>query len=96
MGLRAEGKSRRAESEPCATTLDYHTFVSRLRRPFVAERIFFVTNNLLRTRWRLADLDFEALGRAMAGVRARRRCLLTGYVFMPDQWRICFEWPTGG
>jgi hypothetical protein len=51
--------------------------MSRLRRPFVAGRVFFITNNLLRTRLRFTDADFEALAGAMPGVRTRRQCLLS-------------------
>ena len=57
-----------------------------LRRPFVAGRVFFITHNLLRTRAHFAEADFETLADALTRVRLRRRCLLTGYVFMPDHW----------
>jgi putative transposase len=70
--------------------------VSRLRRPFLAGRIFFITNNLLRTRRRFSDADFEALAGAIATVRTRRRCLLTGYIFMPDHWHaLLYPGPEG-
>jgi hypothetical protein len=52
--------------------------VSRLRRLFVAGKIFFITDNLLRTRTHFTEADFEALAAAFLGVRCRRRFLLTG------------------
>jgi putative transposase len=64
--------------------------MSRLRRPFLVGRIFFITNNVLRTHPRLTDADFEVLAQAIEGVRARRHFLLTGYVFMPDHWHALF------
>ena len=64
----------------------YNRCVSRLRRLFVAGKIFFITNNLLRTRAHFTETDFEALAAAFLRVRRRRRFLLTGYVFMPDHW----------
>jgi len=60
--------------------------MSRLRRPFIAGRIFFVSNNCLRRRINLADPDFEMLAAVIVRVRARRQFLVTGYVFMPDHW----------
>jgi putative transposase len=60
--------------------------MSRLRRPCIARQVFFITNNLLRTRTRLTEADFQALADAMSRVRARRHFLLAGYVLMPDHW----------
>jgi len=60
--------------------------MSRLRRWFVREKVLFITCNLLRTRTRLTDRDFEALASAIAAVRKRREFLFTAYVFMPDHW----------
>lgn len=60
--------------------------MSRLRRLFVAGKIFFVTCTVLRTRTPLSEHEFEILARAFDGIRKRRRFLLGGYVFMPDHW----------
>ncbi|MBI1982994.1 MAG: transposase [Acidobacteria bacterium] len=49
-------------------------------------RIFFVTCNLHRQQPFMDDLGFQALGEAIAGVRKRRKFLITAYVFMPDHW----------
>jgi putative transposase len=60
--------------------------MSRLRRWFVREKVFFITCNLLRTRTPLTDTDFEVLASAITAVRKRREFLITAYVFMPDHW----------
>ena len=60
--------------------------MSRLRRLYVTEKIFFITCNLLRTRTRLMEADFQALVDAILRVRSRRKFLFSGYVFMPDHW----------
>jgi hypothetical protein len=44
----------------------YPTAVSRLRRPFLSERFFFLTVNLLQDRSLLDELDF-AIPRAIPG-----------------------------
>jgi putative transposase len=67
-------------------SLRYNRSVSRLRRLFVAGKIFFITNNLLRARTPFTERDFGALAAAFLRVRRRRTFLLTGYVFMPDHW----------
>ena len=60
--------------------------MSRLRRLLVADKIFFITCNVSRIRLPLVDADFVCLAEAILGVRARRKFLFTGYVFMPDHW----------
>jgi REP-associated tyrosine transposase len=62
--------------------------MSRLRRPWVTGKIFFVTCNLLRTRTNMTERDFQALADAVRRVRERRRFLLPAYVFMPDHWHM--------
>ena len=66
--------------------LRYNLLMSRLRRLQITGRIFFLTCNLLTTRTRLTEPDFEALANALIGVRNRRGFSLPGYVFMPDHW----------
>jgi putative transposase len=66
--------------------LRYTSLVSRLRRPFLADRLFFVTCNLLRARTNLMGREFAVLARVFESVRQRRNFLLGGYVFMPDHW----------
>jgi putative transposase len=60
--------------------------MSRLRRLFVSGKIFFVTCNILRTRTKLTEPEFELLADAFDRVRRRRGFLLGGFVFMPDHW----------
>jgi REP-associated tyrosine transposase len=58
----------------------------RLRRLLVSRKIFFVTCNLLRTRLKFTENDFECLAEALRQVRARREFRLAGYIFMPNHW----------
>ncbi len=51
VALITRSKGVRKTAGPKAA-LRYNSCMSRLRRPFVAGRIFFITNNLLRTRRR--------------------------------------------
>ncbi len=63
--------------------------MSRLRRPFLSDRYFFVTVRLLKERARLSDADLQALALAFNRARApphhlvgdeihqQRRCGLT-------------------
>jgi len=60
--------------------------MSRLRRPFLYDRYFFVTVCLLKTRRRLQHPDFERLANALARVRRKHGFLLTAWVFLPDHW----------
>ena len=60
--------------------------MSRLRRPFLYDRYFFVTVCLLKTRRRLFDPDFERFAYAMARMRRQHGFLLTAWVFLPDHW----------
>jgi putative transposase len=67
--------------------------MSRLRRPFLSDRYIFVTVNLLRSRSRLGDGDFERLAAAVQRMRAKHRFLLTAWVFLPDHWHAIFYPP---
>jgi hypothetical protein len=60
--------------------------MSRLRRLVLADRYFFVTCNLLRTRAVLNEDDFEVLVRVMQARREEHGFLLTAWVFLPDHW----------
>jgi putative transposase len=64
--------------------------VSRLRRPFLSDRYFFVTVRRLNARTHLADADFHRLALAFIRVRAMHPFYLTAWVFLPDHWHaIC-------
>jgi REP element-mobilizing transposase RayT len=64
--------------------------VSRLRRPFLSDRYFFVTVRLLRPRVKMTDGDFARLAQAFNRARAWHPFLLTAGVFLPDRWHaIC-------
>jgi putative transposase len=58
--------------------------MSRLRRPFVYDRYIFVTVDLLRSRARLQDTDFQRLARALTRMRRKHGFVLTAWVFLPD------------
>ena len=60
--------------------------MSRLRRPFLYDRYFFVTVNLVPRRAILQGQDYQLLGRSLAGMRRKHGFLLTAWVFLPDHW----------
>ncbi len=60
--------------------------MSRLRRLVLSDRYFFVTCNLLRTKKRLNDDDFEILARVVQARREERGFLLAAWLFLPDHW----------
>ncbi|MCL5005607.1 MAG: transposase [Acidobacteria bacterium] len=64
--------------------------MSRLRRPFLSDRYFFITVRLLRRREKMTDADFVLLAQAFNRVRSLHPLLLTAWVFLPDHWHaIC-------
>jgi len=70
--------------------VSYSSAVSKLRRPFLSNRYFFLTVRLLRRRGKLADPDFRLLARAFNRARALHPFYLTAWVFLPDHWHaIC-------
>ncbi|MBI1941945.1 MAG: transposase [Acidobacteria bacterium] len=62
--------------------------MSRLRRPFLSDRFFFITVRLLRTRTQLSEADFTSLALALNRGRAMRPFYLTEWVFLPDHWHM--------
>jgi REP element-mobilizing transposase RayT len=60
--------------------------MSRLRRPFLSDRFFFLTVKLLPKRRDLAQADFACLARCLGAVRCRQRVFLTAWVFLPNHW----------
>jgi putative transposase len=70
--------------------LVYPSAVSRLSRPFLSDRCFFVTARLLKRRAKLGRADFRLLALALNRGRAMHPFLLTAWVFLPDHWHaIC-------
>jgi len=68
----------------------YSTAMSRLRRPFLPDRYFFISVRLRRRREKMADADFVLLARVFNRARALHPFLLTAWVFLPDHWHaIC-------
>jgi len=64
--------------------------VSKLRRPFLSGRYFFITVRLLRRRSKLTQADLALLARAFNRARALHPFCLTAWVFLPDHWHaIC-------
>jgi hypothetical protein len=51
--------------------------MSRLRRPFLHDPCIFVTVDLLKSRARLQDTDFERLARALTRMRRKHGFVLT-------------------
>ena len=73
-----------------ALPVRYPSTVSRLRRPFLSDRFFFVTVRLLQERSELRDADFHSLALAFRRARRLRPFFLTAWVFLPDHWHaIC-------
>jgi REP element-mobilizing transposase RayT len=60
--------------------------MSRLRRPFLYDRYFFVTVDLLRQRHKLQDSDYARLENALSRMRRKHGFVLTAWVFLPDHW----------
>ena len=68
----------------------YSIAVSKLRRPFLSHRYFFIVVRLLRRREKFTEPDFALLARAFNRARALHPFYLTAWVFLPDHWhRIC-------
>ncbi|TAM80937.1 MAG: hypothetical protein EPN47_13715 [Acidobacteria bacterium] len=68
----------------------YSGAMSRLRRPFLSDRYFFITVRLLDERARLRDADFQLLALALSRVRRQHPFYLTAWVFLRDHWHaIC-------
>jgi len=68
----------------------YSSGVSRLRRPYLSDRFFFITVRLLERRRKLDDADFERLALAIRRVRTEHPFFLTAWVFLPNRWHaIC-------
>src|SRR5947209_2228589 len=73
-----------------ASELLYSSAVSRLRRPFLSDRYFFITVRLLKERAKLVDADFHLLALAFNRARVMHPFYLTAWVFLPDHWHgIC-------
>ena len=71
-------------------TVVYSIAVSKLRRPFLSDRYFFIAVRLFRRRGQLTDPDFALLARAFNRARKLHPFYLTAWVFLPDHWHcIC-------
>ena len=64
----------------------YSGGVSRLRRPFLSDRLFFITVRLLERRRKFGDVDFERLALAIRRARVEHPFFLTAWVFLPSHW----------
>jgi len=70
--------------------VSYSSAVSKLRRPFLSNRYFFITVRLLKRRAKLTETDLTLLARAFNRARALHDFSLTAWVFLPDHWHaIC-------
>lgn len=71
-------------------TVLYSIAVSKLQRPFLSDRYFFITVRLLKRRRELTEPDFVLMARAFNRARALHPFYLTAWVFLPDHWHaIC-------
>ncbi|HEV2382440.1 MAG TPA: hypothetical protein VG206_21955 [Terriglobia bacterium] len=57
--------------------VSYSSAVSKLRRPFLSNRYFFITVRLLKRRAKLTETDLTLLARAFNRARARHDFYLT-------------------
>ncbi len=57
-----------------------------MRRPFLYDRYIFVTVDLLKSRVKLQEGDYERLALSLVGMRQKHGFLLTAWVFLPDHW----------
>ena len=64
--------------------------MSRLRRPFLSNRYFFITVRLLEDHARLIDADFQLLAVAINRARIAHPFFLTAWAFLPDHWHAIF------
>jgi hypothetical protein len=92
---RTAGFAVRVFSLAIIATVSYSTPVSKLRRPFLSDRFFFVAVRLLRRRQKLVEPDFVLLAPAFNRARVLHPFYLTAWVFLPDQ-RPQRNPPTGG
>jgi REP element-mobilizing transposase RayT len=60
--------------------------MSRLRRLVLSDCFFFLTVKLLPRRRSRDEVQFALLAQCLSVVRARKRFLLTAWVFLPDHW----------
>ena len=58
--------------------------MSRIRRPILHSRFFFVTTNLLWQARAFSGLEFAYVADALGGTRDRVSFALCGYCLMPD------------
>jgi len=70
----------------CTFAVRYFSAVSRLRRPFLSDRFFFVTVRRRKERAPLVDADLHLLALAFCRARVMHPFYLTAWVFLPDYW----------
>ncbi len=84
---RTAGFAVRVFSVAIIATVPYSIAVSKLRRPFLSDRYFFIVVRLLRRREKFTEPDFALLARAFNRARALHPFYLTAWVFLPDPAR---------
>ncbi|MGO8817758.1 MAG: REP-associated tyrosine transposase [Terriglobia bacterium] len=60
--------------------------MSKLRRPFLSDRYFFITVRLLPRRAKLIEADLWLLARAFNRARILHSFCLTAWVFLSNHW----------
>jgi len=87
---RTTGSVVRVFSLSIVSAVSYSVALSKLRRPFLSNRYFFITLRLLKRRQKLTEPDFALLARAFNRARALHPFYLTAWAFLPDHWHcIC-------
>jgi len=87
---RTAGSAVRVFSLAAIAAVPYSMAVSKLRRPFLFDRYFFISVRLLEGREKLTEPDFALLARAFNRARALHPFYLTAWVLLPDHWHcIC-------
>jgi putative transposase len=85
---RTSGSEARGSGLVLSLSVAYSRLVSRLRRPFLSDRYFFITVRLLKERGKLVDADFHSLALALNRSRAMHPFFLAAWVFLPDHWHL--------
>jgi putative transposase len=67
--------------------------MSRLRRPFLCDRFFFVTVKLLPCRAKLQAKDFARIAVSLSRMRQKHGFSLTAWVLLPDHRHAIFYPP---
>jgi REP element-mobilizing transposase RayT len=91
-GARTADFAVRVSSLAIGLTVLSGIVVSKLRRPFLSHRYFFIIVRLLPRRTKLTELDFTLLARAFPPCPGVASFPPDGLGFLPDHWH-CISAP---